>query len=80
MSTHEELVRKFDRMVARDGGAVRLVSDDGTTLRVAYTPGVAGPDCTDDVCVLPEQELAQLMGEALARRSPGTRLEVEVAS
>ena len=74
----EELVTQFQRMVGRDGGELRLVSDDGARLTVAYRPGRAAPDCQDDVCVLPQQELQQLMVETLRRRRPGADVVVEV--
>jgi hypothetical protein len=73
-----EIVEQFDRMVRRDGGQVVLLDSEGEVLRVGYRPGRAGPDCQDDVCVLPQQELHQLMSETLRRRRPGTELVVEV--
>ncbi len=78
MSIGTELVAQFDRIVHRDGGEVTLLAEDGAVLRIGYRPGNAGPDCQDDVCVLPQQELHQLMSETLRRRSPGTELVVEV--
>jgi hypothetical protein len=65
-------------MVRRDGGQVTLLAAEAGLIRVGYRPGTAGPDCQDDVCVLPQQELHQLMAETLRRRSPGTELVVEV--
>jgi hypothetical protein len=73
-----ELVAQFDRMVKRDGGEVTLLSTDADVIRVGYRPGNAGPDCQDDVCVLPQSELHQLMSETLRRRRPGAELVVEV--
>lgn len=78
-SVAEELVAQFDTMVRRDGGAVRLVSEGPERIEVAYRPGSAAPDCSDDRCVLPQDELATLMAETLGRRSPGTELVVTVA-
>jgi hypothetical protein len=75
-----QLVADFARMVQRDGGEVALLSEDGEEIRVGYRPGRAAPDCRDDVCVLPQEELRQLMAETLRRRSPRTRLVVEVMS
>ena len=72
-----ELVAQFDRMVRRDGGSVTLLAASDTVIRVGYRPGSAGPDCSDDVCVLPQHELRQLMVETLRRRRPGTDLVVE---
>jgi hypothetical protein len=73
-----ELVAQFDRMVRHDGGQVTLLADTGELIRVGYRPGSAAPDCSDDVCILPQQELYQLMSETLRRRSPQTQLVVEV--
>lgn len=73
-----QLVAQFDRIVRRDGGAVTLLTESGELIRVGYRPGSAGPDCSDDVCVLPQQELHELMSETLRRRSPQTQLIVEV--
>jgi Fe-S cluster biogenesis protein NfuA len=73
-----QLVEQFDRMVRRDGGQVTLLGVTDDQIRVGYRPGSAGPDCSDDVCVLPQHELRQLMQETLSRRSPGTSLVVEV--
>lgn len=73
-----EIVAQFDRMVRRDGGQVVLLDSEGEMLRVGYRPGSAAPDCQDDVCVLPQQELHQLMSETLQRRRPGAELVVEV--
>ncbi|GIH06701.1 hypothetical protein Rhe02_47680 [Rhizocola hellebori] len=78
MSVGAELVAQFDRMVRRDGGEVTLLAEEGDLLRVGYRPGNAGPECHDDVCILPQQELHQLMAETLRRRSPNTELVVEV--
>jgi hypothetical protein len=65
-------------MVRRDGGEVRLIEESADLLRVGYRPGSAGPGCAHNVCVLPQQELCQLMAETLRRRDPGKRLIVEV--
>ncbi|WP_433377920.1 hypothetical protein [Streptosporangium sp. CA-115845] len=73
-----QLVAEFDRMVRRDGGEVTLLAEDGDVIRVGYRPGNAGPDCRDDVCVLPQQELRQLMAETLRRRGPHIEIVVEV--
>jgi hypothetical protein len=74
------LVARFQRMVARDGGTLQLISADDDTIRVGYRLGAVDPDCGDGTCVLPQIELQQLMSETLARRSPGRRVEVEVIS
>jgi Fe-S cluster biogenesis protein NfuA len=72
------LVEQFDRMVRRDGGAVRLLGVDDGVIRVAYAPG-ADVSCETDACVLPHVELQQLMAETLARRDTGLRVAVELA-
>ncbi|WP_433496398.1 hypothetical protein ACQP1K_15480 [Sphaerimonospora sp. CA-214678] len=77
-SVGERLVAEFDRMVRRDGGEVTLLAEDGEVIRVGYRPGSAGPDCRDDVCILPQDELRQLMAETLRRRNPEKELVVEV--
>ena len=74
----DELVHQFRRMVTRDGGELQLLADDGSRLTVGYRPGSAGPDCSDDVCVLPQHELQTLMTETLRRRRPGGEVVVEV--
>ncbi|MDA0633418.1 hypothetical protein OUY22_08305 [Nonomuraea sp. MCN248] len=79
-STGTRLVAEFERMVRRDGGELVLLAEDAGTIRVGYRPGDAGPDCKDDVCILPQHELRQLMAETLRRRSPGTEIVVEVLS
>jgi Fe-S cluster biogenesis protein NfuA len=73
------LVERFRRMVARDGGALTLISADSSVIRVAYRPGAVAPDCTDGTCTLPQTELQALMSETVARQLPGLRVEVEVA-
>lgn len=73
-----ELIARFQRMVARDGGELTLLGADTDTIRVAYRLGTVDPECADGVCVLPEAELQQLMNETVARRSPGVRVEVEL--
>ncbi|GGO82749.1 hypothetical protein [Nonomuraea cavernae] len=73
-----QLVAEFERMVRRDGGEVVLLAEEGDLIRVGYRPGSAGPDCKDDVCVLPQHELRQLMAETLRRRAPGRELVMEV--
>jgi predicted metal-dependent peptidase len=73
-----ELIARFQRIVARDGGELTLLGADTDTIRVAYRVGAVDPDCADGACVLPEAELQQLMSETVARRSPGVRVEVEV--
>jgi Fe-S cluster biogenesis protein NfuA len=79
MSVATTLVQQFDRMVRSDGGRIELVEADGSVVRVRYRPG-AVQDCASGACALPGEELRQLMSEALARRDPGMRLELELAA
>ena len=79
MSTADELVSQFNRMVSRDGGALSLLGCDGDVIRVGYHVG-ADPTCADGACVLPHVELQQLMAETLARRDPALRVVVEAIS
>jgi hypothetical protein len=76
-SAADVLVEQFDRMVRRDGGELSLLGVEAGVVRVGYRLG-ADPDCTDGVCVLPQVELAKLMGETLARRNPELKVVVEV--
>ena len=75
-----ELVERFDRMVARDGGSLTLLAADDDTIRVAYRLGSAGPDCEDGACFLRQFELEKLMSETAARRMPGVHVKVEVVA
>ncbi|MCB0995893.1 MAG: hypothetical protein KDB21_12425 [Acidimicrobiales bacterium] len=77
MDAADYLVKHFSRMVARDGGSVRLLAVDGTVIRVGYRPGV-DLTCDTDACVLPHLELQQLMAETLARRAPELSVVVEL--
>lgn len=73
-----ELIERFSRMVARDGGELWLLSAEAGIIRVGYRPGRAEADCADGSCTLPQAELAQLMTETAARQLPGARVVVEV--
>ena len=70
------LVARFDRMVRRDGGSVRLLAIEGPLLRLGYRPGT-DPECEDGVCILPEKELQQMIAEVLAAQAPDLRVQVE---
>jgi hypothetical protein len=72
------LVERFNRMVARDGGTLTLLSADSAAIRVGYRPGAPAPECNDGSCTLPQAELQQLMTETAARQRPGMRVQVEV--
>jgi hypothetical protein len=80
MSLAQILVQQFDRMVRPDGGSVELIEADASVIRVRYRPGAPPDDCDSGACALPGEELRQLMGEALARRDPSLRLELETVS
>jgi hypothetical protein len=73
----ESLIERFQRMVARDGGELTVLSAGPEAVKLRYRPGDADPECADGVCVLPYRELEQLMGETFARQVPGVRLEIE---
>ena len=79
MSVAQTLVQQFDRMVRPDGGSLELIAADADVVRVRYFPGAPPDDCATGACALPGEELRQLMSEALARRAPALRLELEVA-
>lgn len=73
----ELVVRHFSRMVEPDGGAVEIVSVEGATLTVRYSPGV-NEECAD--CVLDPDDLRELMKEALERQDPAiTEVKLEGA-
>ena len=72
------LVERFSRMVARDGGALTLLSADARVIRVGYRPGDAEADCADGTCILPHAELQALMSETVDRQWPGVQVQVEV--
>lgn len=69
------VVAHFDEIVKPDGGSVRLVSREGTTLRVAYAPGV-NEECA--TCVIPADQLGAMMLDLLRDHAPGIE-HVEVA-
>ena len=75
----ESLIERFQRMVARDGGELTVLSADPQAVRLRYRPGDADPQCANGVCLLPRRELEQLMRETFARQAPGVRLEIEPA-
>lgn len=75
MSPAESLVGQFDRMVRRDGGAITLLEEGETAIRIGYRPGV-DPACSEGVCIMPHLELQAMMQEALDRRAPGVRLQI----
>jgi len=80
MSLAQTLVQQFDRMVRPDGGSLELLGTDAGVVRVRYRPGSPPEDCDSGTCALPGDELRQLMSEALARRDPALRLELETVS
>lgn len=73
----DELVRKFQHMVQRDGGELSVAAVDDETIRLRYRPGV-DPTCEGGECVLPGAELQTLLNETLGRRRTGLRLDLEV--
>lgn len=70
----EQVVAHFDEIVKPDGGSVKVLSREGGTLRVAYSPGV-NEECA--TCVIPGPDLANMMRE-LVREQDASIEEVEV--
>ena len=77
MSIAQTLVQQFDRIVKPDGGSLELLESADGVVRVRYRPGAPPEECESGACALPGEELRQLMSEALARRDPSLRLELE---
>jgi hypothetical protein len=80
MKVAETLVQQFERMVRSDGGSLELLAAEPGVVRVRYRPGTPPEDCDSGACALPGEELRQLMSEALARRDPALRLELETVT
>jgi Fe-S cluster biogenesis protein NfuA len=73
----DAIVSQFSRMVQRDGGTLRLISEDGNVIRLGYKAG-HDPECTDDgACVLPHVELQDMIEETLKRRAPDMKVVVQ---
>ena len=70
----EQVVAHFDEIVKPDGGSVKLLAREGTTLRIAYSPGV-NEECAS--CVIPGPDLADMMKE-LVREQDASITEVVV--
>jgi len=70
----EQVVAHFDEIVKPDGGSVKLLAKEGSTLRIAYSPGVNEACAT---CVIPGQDLAEMMKE-LVREQDASITEVLV--
>jgi Fe-S cluster biogenesis protein NfuA len=71
----QSLVSRFDRMVRRDGGKIRLIDASEDLIRVGYRPGT-DTECKEGVCIMPEAELHAMMSEVLAAQAPNARLQV----
>ena len=63
----ELVVEHFDEIVKPDGGSVRLLAREGSTLRVAYSPGV-NEECT--TCVIPAAQLGEMMRDLMRDHAP----------
>ncbi len=70
----DQVVAHFDEIVKPDGGSVTLLDREGSTLRVAYSPGV-NEACAS--CVIPGPDLANMMKE-LVREQDASITEVVV--
>jgi hypothetical protein len=58
----EQVVAHFDEIVKPDGGSVKFLAKEGSTLRVAYSPGV-NEQCAS--CIIPGPDLADMMKELI---------------
>lgn len=76
MPIADQLLANFSRIAASDGGALTVIEETGTSIRLAYRPG-GEADCEDGVCALPQAELEAMMRAWLARKAPEVVLEVE---
>ena len=63
----ELVVEHFDEIVKPDGGSVRLLAREGTTLRVGYAPG-SNEEC--ETCVITADQLAEMMRDLLRDHAP----------
>jgi enoyl-[acyl-carrier-protein] reductase (NADH) len=77
MAIADQLLASFSRIAASDGGALSLVDESGSTITLAYRPGVQA-DCEDGVCALPQAELEAMMRAWLARKAPDMALTVKL--
>ena len=71
----QSLVSRFDRIVRRDGGKIRLIDAGADVIRVGYRPGEA-TECVEGVCIMPEAELHAMMSEVLGAQAPAARLQI----
>jgi Fe-S cluster biogenesis protein NfuA len=75
MTPGQTLVRQFEPMVRRDGGALSLLTEDEALIRIGYRQGRPA-ECESGTCILPHVELQGLINETLARRAAVARVEV----
>ena len=73
------LLSNFGRMVARDGGKLRLLDRQEDRIRLGYAPG-HDPECESGACILPHIELQEMIREWAARAAPGTIVSVQLIS
>jgi hypothetical protein len=71
------LLTNFGRMVARDGGILRLLDQDVGGIRLGYAPG-HDPECESGACILPHVELQDMIQEWAARAAPGVAVTVQL--
>jgi hypothetical protein len=76
MAIGEQLLANFARIAASDGGALSLLEETESLIRLAYRSG-GEADCDDGVCALPQSELEAMMLAWLARKAPDVTLEIE---
>jgi len=63
----EHTLDLFRRMVSRDGGVIELVSVEGGTARIRYTPG-HNEECPD--CVLSPEDLEVMLRTSFEAHAP----------
>ncbi|MCH2170794.1 NifU family protein [Myxococcota bacterium] len=63
----DAVVETFDEIVKPDGGSVKLVAVEGSTLRIHYAPGV-NEECA--TCVMEPEALAGMMEDMLKQHEP----------
>ena len=64
-----EAVDEVGRVLRADGADLLLLDADPTTLRIRLELRLDGVECTD--CVLPPDQLAATITQAIHRRMPG---------
>ena len=79
MTIAQDILASFGRIASADGGALALLDESASTIRLAYKPGAVA-DCADGVCALPHAELEAMIRDWLARKAPDMGLEIELSA